>query len=93
MGGNPIKFNDLVYCVSNNNTPLAFEVIALSETQALCQPIFEYKNKPEERPTQHWLEQKDLSLNLSCVIALCGFRHDERIASSVAEFTRVHHAW
>ena len=93
MSNNPIKFNDIVYCVSTNNLPLAFQVIALSETQALCQPIFEYKNKPEERPTQHWLVQKDLSLNLSCVIALCGFRHDERIASAVAEFTRVHHAW
>ena len=38
---NNIKFKDIVYCVGNNNTPLAFKVIALSESQALCRPVVE----------------------------------------------------
>jgi hypothetical protein len=88
-----IKFNDVVYCVGNSNMPLAFEVVALSETQALCQPILERKHNPKDKPSQYWMDQKSLSLNLSSVITLCSFNHDEQIASTVAEFTRVHHAW
>ena len=37
MSSHPIKFNDIVYCVSQINTPIAYQVIALSESQALCQ--------------------------------------------------------
>jgi hypothetical protein len=85
-----IKFNDIVYCVSQINTPIAYQVIALSESQALCRPVVKDINLQK---LVHWEDLDKLSLNLSCVIALCGFRHDERIASSVAEFTRVHHAW
>jgi len=85
-----IKFNDIVYSVSGNNTPLAFKVIALSETQALCQPIVE---NIEVQKLSHWQDLDKLSLNLSCVITLCSFNHDEHIASVVAQFTRAHHAW
>ena len=87
---NNIKFKDIVYCVGNNNTPLAFEVVALSETQALCRPVV---ISPEVQKLLHWEDLDKLSLNLSCVITLCSFNHDEQIASVVAEFTRVSNAW
>lgn len=90
MSSHNIKFNDLVYCVSDNNTPMAFEVIALSETQALCRPVV---SNPELQKLSHWQDLNKLSLNLSCVITLCSFNHDARIALVVEEFTRVHHAW
>jgi len=85
-----IKFNDIVYCVGGNNTPLAFKVIALSESQALCRPVVE---SVELQKLVHWQDLDKLSLNLSCVITLCSFKHDEQIAAVTAEFTRVHHAW
>ena len=87
---NKIKFNDIVYSVGNNNTPLAFKVIALSETQALCQPVID---NLEIQKLSYWQDLDKLSLNLSCVITLCSFNHDEHIAAVVAEFTRVTHAW
>ena len=85
-----IKFKDIVYSVGSNNTPLAFEVIALSETQALCRPVVE---SPDLQKLVHWQDLNKLSLNLSSVITLCSFNHDEQIASIVTEFTRVYHAW
>ena len=85
-----IKFNDIVYCVGSNNTPLAFKVIALSESQALCRPVVENLKLQEQ---VHWQDLDKLSLNLSCVITLCSFNHDEQIASVVAQFTRVANAW
>jgi len=85
-----IKFNDIVYCVGNNNTPLAFKVIALSESQALCRPVVE---NLDLQKLVHWEDLNKLSLNLSCVITLCSFNHDEQIASVVSEFTRVVNAW
>ena len=90
MSNNPIKFNDIVYCVSQINTPIAYQVIALSETQALCRPVV--KN-PELQKLTHWEDLNKLSLNLSSVITLCSFNHDARIALVVEEFTRVSHAW
>jgi hypothetical protein len=85
-----IKFNDIVYSVSGNNTPMAFKVIALSETQALCKPVVE---NPELQKLVHWQDLDCLISDLSLVITLCGFKHDELITSHVAEFTRVHYAW
>ena len=85
-----IKFNDIVYCVSQINTPIAYQVIALSETQALCRPVVKDANLQK---LVHWENLDKLSLNLSTTITLCSFRHDERIASTVAEFTRVANAW
>jgi len=85
-----IKFNDIVYRVSDNNMPMAFKVIALSESQALCHPVVE---NPEVQKLSHWEDLNKLSLNLSSVITLCSFNHDARIALVVNEFTRVHHAW
>ena len=66
-----IKFNDIVYCVGVNNTPLAFKVIALSESQALCRPVVENTKLQEQ---VHWQDLDKLSLNLSCVITLCSFK-------------------
>jgi len=90
MSNNPIKFNDIVYSVSLINTPIAYQVIALSESQALCRPVV--KDLDLQKLT-HWEDLNKLSLNLSSVITLCSFNHDARIALVVEEFTRVSHAW
>jgi len=90
MSDNPIKFNDIVYSVSQINTPIAYQVIALSESQALCRPVV--KDLDLQKLT-HWEDLNKLSLNLSSVITLCSFNHDARIALVVEEFTRVYHAW
>ena len=90
MINNPIKFNDIVYCVSQINTPIAYQVIALSETQALCRPVVK---DLDLQKLVHWEDLDKLSLNLSTTITLCSFNHDARIALVVEEFTRVSHAW
>ena len=85
MSNNPIKFNDIVYSVSLINTPIAYQVIALSESQALCRPVV--KDLDLQKLT-HWEDLNKLSLNLSSVFTLCSFNHDARIALVVEEFTR-----